>query len=316
MAVPKSLRIVLFFLAGAAILSLLSALQKMMIGATLAPRGFVVPTLYGGTTGALIGLWAIRLQDDRRRLAELLASRRLMLRDLHHRVQNNLQVISSILDLQSSAEAPDDGEDRRRRRIDLIATIHQVLYEMDAQYEVDVREFLGRHLRQANALLCPEFPADRTYDDTAARGEGFAAEPQPHVLVPLDTAVVVAMIVNEMIAGVGGGWHCSDTTPVVVTCPGGGDHCSVELTIPAVQVASEETDEFHWKLIEALAAQISAEVQLRWTPLLSGRIDFYLHEQRWYGVDVRRRGKSSDDTITQAMARAHRDTEGIKSPRQ
>lgn len=307
MAVPKSLRIVLFFLAGAAILTLLSVIQKMMIGAALAPRGFVVPVLYGGITGSLIGLWAMRLQDDRRRLAELLASRKLMLRDLHHRVQNNLQVISSILDLQPPAEGPDDREDRRRRRIDLIATIHQVLYEMDAQYEVDVREFLFRHLRQANALMCPDFPADGDERDTAA--------PEQHVLVPLDTAVVVAMIVNEMIAEVGGGWHCAGTTPLVVSCPAGSDCCSVELTIPAVQVASEEAEEFHWKLIEALATQISAEVQLRWTPLLQGRIDFHLREQRWYGIDVRRRGESADDTITQAMARAHRDTEDLKSPR-
>jgi len=90
-----------------------------------------------------------RLED---RLLRSLAEKELLLREIHHRVKNNLQIISSLLDLQS-----DRIEDPVARsiyadsqaRIRSMALIHQQLYGADALDRID----FGAYLEQLAASL-------------------------------------------------------------------------------------------------------------------------------------------------------------------
>ncbi|MFN2145954.1 MAG: HD domain-containing phosphohydrolase [Anaerolineales bacterium] len=63
------LKRVLFFLAGAVVLSLFSILQKVFVGILgqallFNPRAYLVPVLYGGITGLVIGEWYLKLRRD------------------------------------------------------------------------------------------------------------------------------------------------------------------------------------------------------------------------------------------------------------
>lgn len=52
------------YLLGALFLCALSALQKLIIGAPLGkPHGYIIPFIFGGTTGVVLGFWYLRLKE-------------------------------------------------------------------------------------------------------------------------------------------------------------------------------------------------------------------------------------------------------------
>jgi two-component sensor histidine kinase len=86
------------------------------------------PLLMAGTvTGAMV---LLRDVTDLRRLDRLLLSKDAAIREVHHRVKNNLQTISSLLRLQARRLAPGQGQEALReaeRRVRSIAVVHEIL---------------------------------------------------------------------------------------------------------------------------------------------------------------------------------------------
>ena len=94
---------------------------------------------------AVMEQMAASLDEQRTELAEAVDQRSGLLREIHHRVKNNLQVIVSLLNLQSgrisdpaAAEALMDA----RRRINALALVHRSLYETDDLRFIEVNPFL------------------------------------------------------------------------------------------------------------------------------------------------------------------------------
>jgi two-component system, sensor histidine kinase PdtaS len=78
-------------------------------------------------TGALV---LMRDVTDLRRLNRLLLSKDAAIREVHHRVKNNLQTISSLLRLQARRLEPGKGQEALReseRRVRSIALVHEIL---------------------------------------------------------------------------------------------------------------------------------------------------------------------------------------------
>lgn len=80
-------------------------------------------------------------------LSESLEQQRLLLAEMHHRVKNNLSLISGILRLQ--AQIKDDLELQKifeecQNRIDSIAEVHELLYENESFSEVDLDQYLSK----------------------------------------------------------------------------------------------------------------------------------------------------------------------------
>ncbi|MEZ6022818.1 MAG: histidine kinase dimerization/phosphoacceptor domain -containing protein [Hyphomonadaceae bacterium] len=71
------------------------------------------------------------LRGREQRLVEALVQERALLREVHHRVKNNLQMVASLLNIQARA-APDESEAhglaRAHDRVQLLALVHQRLY--------------------------------------------------------------------------------------------------------------------------------------------------------------------------------------------
>jgi two-component sensor histidine kinase len=87
-----------------------------------------IPLLsHGSATGAVI---LLRDVTDVRRLDRLLLSKDAAIREVHHRVKNNLQTISSLLSLQARRVAVGSGREALReaeRRVRSIALVHEIL---------------------------------------------------------------------------------------------------------------------------------------------------------------------------------------------
>lgn len=108
-----------------------------------------LPLLDGDVVdGALVML---RDVTDLRRLDRLLHSKDATIREIHHRVKNNLQTISSLLDLQSrrlDAGPARTALEEAHRRVRSIALVHEIL-SRDANEQVAFNEIIEPLVRVA-----------------------------------------------------------------------------------------------------------------------------------------------------------------------
>jgi two-component sensor histidine kinase len=87
---------------------------------------------------------AIAARDNS--LHESLAQKDALMREIHHRVKNNLQVITSLLNMQQRSLADPAARSAMsdtRQRVNAIALIYRALYEGADLKRVDLRQFLG-----------------------------------------------------------------------------------------------------------------------------------------------------------------------------
>lgn len=100
-----------------------------------------------------------RTRTQERRLAKALGERDVLNREVHHRVKNNLQVVSSLLNLQSSSLAEGEVKEefmRGKQRIDTIALVHHKLYELQDLRNVDLQLFFTNLITSLSIMHKPE----------------------------------------------------------------------------------------------------------------------------------------------------------------
>jgi PAS domain S-box-containing protein len=91
----------------------------------------------------LLDITEAKLAEERMQTA--LAEKTVLLKEVHHRVKNNLQIISSLLYLQS--ESLRDEQSRvffrdSQNRIGAMALVHQKLYQSESLAFIDFREYI------------------------------------------------------------------------------------------------------------------------------------------------------------------------------
>lgn len=112
-----------------------------------------------------------------------------LLREIHHRVKNNLQVISSLLNLQSEYAKNEDSLrlfNDSQNRIFTIALIHEQLYRSEELAEINMENYI-RNLT-SNLLT--------VFEDSCSKVEvNVLAE---DITVNIDTAIPCGLIINEL----------------------------------------------------------------------------------------------------------------------
>lgn len=130
-------------------------------------------------------------QRDEQRLRDSLREKETLLKEIHHRVKNNLAVISSLLYLQSTRTADPDTAavlDESQRRIRSMALVHETLYRSESLAAVEFAAYVE--------ALCREVQSS-----SAAPGQALEVELELEPLtLPVDTAVPCALILNELLA--------------------------------------------------------------------------------------------------------------------
>ncbi|MBL8473600.1 MAG: PAS domain S-box protein [Rhodocyclaceae bacterium] len=133
------------------------------------------------------------ISERRERMARIEAALRekdLMLGEIHHRVKNNLQIIHSLLEMQSRRiEDPVVREalEGSRNRVRSMSLIHQTLYQSQDFEQVDFRSFLE--------LLLPMLMESSGAESGQIRLDIEAAQ----VTIPIDIAIPCGLIVNELV---------------------------------------------------------------------------------------------------------------------
>jgi two-component sensor histidine kinase len=136
-------------------------------------------------TGAVV---LLRDVTELRRRDRLLLSKDAAIREVHHRVKNNLQTISSLLRLQARRLAPGEGRhalEESERRVRSIALVHEIL-SRDTVDQVHFNDILPSLVRMAEDLGSKERPVRITCSGDAGD-------------VPASVATPLAVVVTELL---------------------------------------------------------------------------------------------------------------------
>ncbi|EMY35681.1 signal transduction histidine kinase [Arthrobacter crystallopoietes BAB-32] len=127
------------------------------------------------------------VSELRRREMELV-SKDATIREIHHRVKNNLQTVAALLRMQSRrmvSEEAKQGLEQAMRRVATIAMVHETLSQGLAQ-NVDFDELIGRQFR-----LSAEVASESQAVTTQRSGE-FGE-------LPSEFATPLALVINELV---------------------------------------------------------------------------------------------------------------------
>ncbi len=92
--------------------------------------------------------------EEQTRLA--LSEKEILLREIHHRVKNNLQIVSSLLYLQSQKLADPELKNHfleSQSRICSMALAHEQLYQSDSLAQINMRSYLGNLVGQLQQVF-------------------------------------------------------------------------------------------------------------------------------------------------------------------
>lgn len=120
----------------------------------------------------------------------LLLEKDVLMKEIHHRVKNNLQVISGLLELQGKTvtdETAREALQEGRNRVRSIALIHQNLYQFENLSSIDLKRFISDLCRQVESVFQREKQVSLAID-------------VPDVHLDIDSAVPLGLILNELLS--------------------------------------------------------------------------------------------------------------------
>lgn len=160
-------------------------------------RNFLIhKATYSDVGGNVIGIVGVALDITERKKAEqaLLKSEQIRKKEIHHRIKNNLQVISSLLSLQadhfSDIKVKEAFQDSQARVVSM-SLIHEELYKTREMRNVETFDFEAYIQKLANELF-------RSY--IVGREDIHLKLDTESVLLGMDTGIPLGIIVNELVS--------------------------------------------------------------------------------------------------------------------
>lgn len=130
-------------------------------------------------------------QRTEQRISASLHEKEILLKEVHHRVKNNLQIIASLLYLQSQKiDAPQFAElfHASQNRINSMAYVHEMLYQSDDYSRVD----FGVYVRSLASSLLASYGVDYHQIMLTVNADDIA--------MSINLAIPCGLIVNEIIS--------------------------------------------------------------------------------------------------------------------
>ncbi|HET6528339.1 MAG TPA: PAS domain S-box protein, partial [Balneolaceae bacterium] len=151
-----------------------------------------IPVYLDGEAIAGFGIYIdiTKQKENERKLKNSLEEKQVLLEEIHHRVKNNLAIISGLLQLQTF-----DSQDEKIRsvlndsqlRIQSMATVHELLYQSENFAEISFKTYVDKLVNSMKNTL--------PFDHQKIEVEIETAE----ILMDINQAIPCAMLINELI---------------------------------------------------------------------------------------------------------------------
>ncbi|GAB3933116.1 hypothetical protein GCM10028804_48610 [Larkinella terrae] len=132
----------------------------------------------------------VQLKQSLSEQSALLQEKDVLMKEIHHRVKNNLQVISGLLELQSKGLTDETAREalrEGRNRVRSIALIHQNLYQFENLSTIDLKRFVSDLCRQIQSVFQKQKPVNIHLN-------------VPDLHLDIDSAVPLGLILNELLS--------------------------------------------------------------------------------------------------------------------
>ena len=133
----------------------------------------------------------VKINEHTKKLQNSLSEKEVLLKEIHHRVKNNLQVISSLLYL-SSKKIKDNATREMfkdsQNRVKSIALVHERLYQSKDLGKIDFREYVSKLLND----LFRSYAVNQSIIKLSININ--------NIFISIDTAVPCGLIINEIVS--------------------------------------------------------------------------------------------------------------------
>ncbi len=130
-------------------------------------------------------------KKDEDKIIESLREKEVMLSEIHHRVKNNLQIISSLLNLQSSYivdKVALTAITESRNRVSSMALIHEKLYKSKNLNRIDFEDYI----KQLTSHLLQIYSGSKIKIKLVINAS--------KIFLSIDTAIPTGLIINELVS--------------------------------------------------------------------------------------------------------------------
>lgn len=190
-----------------------------------------------------------------RATAASLEEKETLLREIHHRVKNNLQVVSSMLSIQSTLiddEKSLEYFQDARTRIQSMALVHEHLYESPSLARIDIDEYVRELAATVVRSMDVSNGGVRVRTNIAAIG------------IDLDHAIPLGMVINELLSNAMKYAYPDGAGDVHISFGYSEGIGHLAVTDNGVGMSAEEVEgrgSLGLQLVDALSRQLQGQVQ-------------------------------------------------------
>lgn len=133
------------------------------------------------------------LEHQRDALRKALEEREVLLREIHHRVKNNMQIISAMLELQAGYTTDNhihEFFEESQARIKSMALVHEKLYRQESLSRINFGEYMQDLVDGIMAQYPPVLEKSAVNIDVG------------NIMLPIDKAIPCGLIVNELVSNI------------------------------------------------------------------------------------------------------------------
>ncbi len=210
-----------------------------------------------GTQGILRDISA-RIESENK-IKQSLAEKETLLKEIHHRVKNNMQIILSMLNLQLRGIKNEKLQKillESHNRIMSMAIVHESIYKSHNLAEINIEQFIRSLYLQISNSLNINYQVEVILD-------------LEKIYVTIDSSIPLAIILNELFTNIFKHAFNSVDKPKITVKLSKLDDCNAILFVedngqglPERLTIDKETETMGFSLVKTLAKQLSGDLKI------------------------------------------------------